>query len=41
MKEKEAFKRTEEEIWKQSIIDYDLTTTLLNKFQKEPAKLRK
>ena len=41
MKEEDAIKRTEEQIGKSVIIDYDLTTTLLNKFQKERAKLRK
>ena len=41
MKEKNAIKRIEKQIWKSNIIDYDPTTTLLNKFQKQLAKLRK
>ena len=41
MKEDDAIKRIKEQIEKSSIIDYDPTTTLLNKFQKELAKLRK
>ena len=41
MEEKDAIKRIEEQIGKSIIIDYDLTTTLLNKFQKELTKLRK
>ena len=41
MEEEDAIKRIEEQIGKSIIIDYDPTTTLLNKFQKELAKLRK
>ena len=41
MKEEGAIKRIEEEIGKSVIIDYETITTLLNKFQKELAKLRK
>ena len=41
MKEEDAIKRTEEQIGKSVIIDYDPTAALLNKFQKERAKLRK
>ena len=41
MEEEDAIKRKEEQIGKSIIIDYDPTTTLLNKFQKELAKLRK
>ena len=41
MKEEEVIKRIEKQIMKSNIIDYDPTTTLLNKFQKELAKLRK
>ena len=41
MKEDDAIKRIKEQIEKSSIIDYDPTATLLNKFQKELAKLRK
>ena len=41
MREKVAIKRTEEQIKKSNIKDYDPTTTLLDKFQKELAKLRK
>ena len=37
MKEEDAIKSIEEHI----IIDYDPTATLLNKFQKELAKLKK
>ena len=40
MKEEEAIKRIEKQIGKSNIIDYDPATTLLNKFQKEIAKLR-
>ena len=40
MEEEEAIKRIEEQIGKSIIIDYDPITTLLNKFQKELAKLR-
>ena len=35
---RDAIKRIEEQIEKSNIIDYDPTTTLLNKFQKELAK---
>ena len=41
MKEEDAIKRIEEQIGMSVIIGYDPTTTLLNKFQKELAKLRK
>ena len=41
MEEEDAIKRIEEQIGKSIITDYDLTTTLLNKFQKELAKLGK
>ena len=41
MEEEDAIKRIEEQIGKSIIIAYDPTTTLLNKFQKELAKLRK
>ena len=41
MKEKHAIKRIEEQIGMSVIIDYDPTTTLLNKFQKKLAKLKK
>ena len=41
MKEKDAIKRIEEQIRKSIITDDDPTTTLLNKFHKEFAKLRK
>ena len=41
MEEEDAIKRIEEQIGKSIIIDYDLTTALLNKFQKELTKLRK
>ena len=41
MEEDNAIKRIEEQIGKSIIIDYDPTTTLLNKFQRELAKLRK
>ena len=41
MKEEDAIKRIEEQIGKSNIIDYDATTTLLNNFQNELAKLRK
>ena len=41
MEEEDAIKRIEVQIGKSIIIDYDPTTTLLNKFQKELAKLRK
>ena len=41
MEEEDAIKRIEEQIRKLIIIDYDPTTTLLNMFQKELAKLRK
>ena len=41
MEEEEEIKRIEEQIGKSIIIDYDPTTTLLNKFKKELAKLRK
>ena len=40
MEEKDAIKRIEEQIGKSIIIDYDPTTTILNKFQKELAKLK-
>ena len=38
---KSGIKRIEKQVRKSNIIDSDLTTTLLNKFQKELAKLRK
>ena len=41
VEEEDAIKRIEKQIGKSVIIDYDPTTTLLNKFQKELAKLRK
>ena len=41
MKEEDAIKRIEEQIEKSNIINYDPTATLLNKFQKDLAKLRK
>ena len=41
MNEEESIKRIEEKIGKSNIMDYDPTTTLLNKFQEELAKLRK
>lgn len=41
IEEKEAIKKIEEQIGKSKIIDYDPTTTLLNKFQKTLASLRK
>ena len=41
MKEEDAIKRIEEQIGKANMIDYDPTTTLLNKFPKELAQLRK
>ena len=41
MEEEGAIKRIEEQIGKSITIDYDPTTTLLNKFQKELAKLKK
>ena len=41
MEDEDAIKRIEEQIEKSIIIDYAPTTTLLNKFQKELAKLRK
>ena len=41
MKEEEAVERIEEQIGMLNIIDYDPTATLLDKFQKELAKLRK
>ena len=41
MKEQDATKRIEEQIGKSNIIGYDPTITLLNKFRKELAKLRK
>ena len=41
MKEEEAIKRIGEQIGKSNIMDYDLTTNLLNKFQEELAKLKK
>ena len=41
MKEEDAIKRIEEQIGKSHIIDYDPAPTLLNKFQKELAELRK
>ena len=41
MKEEEAINRIEEQIGKSIITNYDPTTTPLNKFQKELAKLRK
>ena len=40
MKEDEAIKRMEQQIRKYNLIDYDPTTTLLNKFQKEVALLK-
>ena len=40
IEEKDAVKRIEEQIEKSNIIDYDPTTTPLNKFHKELAKLR-
>ena len=39
--EKDAIQKIEEKIRKSKIIDYDSKLTLLNKFQKELAKLRK
>ena len=39
--EKDAIQKIEEQIGKSKIIDHDPTPTLLNKFQKELAKLRK
>ena len=41
MEEEDVIKRIKEQIGKSIIIDYDPTTTLLNRFQKELAKLRK
>ena len=41
MKEEDAIKRIEEQIGKSNIIHYDPAPTLLNKFQKELAELRK
>ena len=41
IKEEEAIQKIEEQIWKSKIINHDPTPTLLNKFQKELAKLRK
>ena len=41
MKEEDAIKRIEEQIGMPVITDYDPTSTPLNKFQKEQAKLRK
>ena len=41
MKEEHAIKRIEEQIGMSVIIGFDPTTTLLNKFQKELAKLIK
>ena len=41
IKEKDAIQKIEEQIGKSKIIDHDPTPTLLNKFQKELAKLRK
>ena len=41
MEEEDAINIIEEQIWKSIIIDYNPTATLLNKFQKELAKLRK
>ena len=41
MKEEDAIKKIDEQIGKSNIIDYDSTTTLLNKFQKELGKVRK
>ena len=38
MEEKDAIKRSEEQIGKSIITDYDPTATLLNKFEKELAK---
>ena len=40
MEEEDEIKRIEEQTGKSTIIDYDPTTTLMNKFQKELAKLR-
>ena len=41
IKEEDAIQKIEEQIGKSKIIDHDLTPTLLKKFQKELAKLRK
>ena len=41
MEEEDAVKRIEEQIRNSIIIDYDPTITLLYKFQKELARLRK
>lgn len=41
MKQEEAIKRIGEQIGKSNIMNYDLTTNLLNKFQEELAKLKK
>ena len=41
IEEEDAIKRIEEQIGKLIIINYDRTTTLLNKFQKELGKLEK
>ena len=41
MKEEGAIKRIEEQIGKSNMIDYDPTTTLLNKFQKKLADKEK
>ena len=41
IKEEDAIQKIEEQIGKSKAIDHDLTPTLLNKFQKELAKLRK
>ena len=41
IKEKDAIQKIEKQIGKSKIIDYDPATSLLNKFQKELAKLRK
>ena len=41
IKEKDVIQKMEEQIGKSKIIDYDPTRALLNKFQKQLAKLKK
>ena len=41
MEEEDAIKKIDEQIGKSIIIDYDPTTTLLNKFQSQIKKRRK
>ena len=40
IKEKDAIQKIEEQRGKSKIIDHDPAHTLLNEFQKEPAKLK-